>query len=414
MKAPRPTHIGLIGASGFGLLHEQALTRLQQTGDVILSAICDPYIFTEKDRVYDLQTRGIRLYEDLSTMLSTESDLGAISIATPIPLHYEMAKTCLNNGLFVYLEKPPVPTIWQLNDLLQLDTKNKITVGFQMIESDWSQQIKQWIVDKQLGEIKEITVSACWPRTDNYYRRAQWAGRMSLEGKPVFDGPATNALAHLIHQSMFFSSNRKEHFDTPVSVQAELYRARPIEGYDTCCIKATLGSGCQLFAKLTHASTQTVPFQIQLTGSKGWARICAESSQIESSLGTFPCTLDTPQTLARSYTAFLQAIRGELNKPSSSLNDCKGYLLTTNAALASSRGIHTIDPEFIQTSNDDTAGIYEVKNLAETIADRKPTLFSEAGLPWAISTPTILANQIKRSTSLEMLCQPHAPQVLPE
>ena len=167
------------------------------------------------------------------------------------------------------LEKPPVPLIQQLDALIEADTNNRVAVGFQMIASESVQRAKQLIVEGKLGDIQDIRAAACWSRTDSYYNRASWSGKMTLRSEPVFDGPATNALAHLIHNIMFLASPQRDGFDEPIEVQGELYRARPtIQSYDTACLRGRFESGTVFVAAFTHATEQQFPFVLEVHGSK--------------------------------------------------------------------------------------------------------------------------------------------------
>ena len=59
---------------------------------------------------------------------------------------------------------------------------------------------------------------------------------MSHRGEPILDGPATNTMAHLIHNAMFLASRPPGGYAVPVEIAAEFYRARPIESYDAACL----------------------------------------------------------------------------------------------------------------------------------------------------------------------------------
>lgn len=372
----------LVGVGGFGRQHLATILNLEQKGDVRLVAVCDPAIHLLPDVRIDLESRKIRIYEDYAEMLDRES-LTAVTIAAPIPFHQRMATACLHRGLFVFLEKPPVPLLSQLDSLIASDPHARVAVGFQLIESDWSRKLKHMITTGQFGDLREIRAGACWPRSDVYYGRARWAGRLVLDGEPVFDGPASNALSHLLHSIMFLASDHPEGFARPVEVQAEMYRVRPIESYDTCCVRGRFDSGASFFAAMSHASRAALPYSLDIIGTKGWARVSQDGRVAESHLGPLrdPAFLDDPLTM--TYGMFLDYVRGQTSRPSTSLRDTEGYLLTTNGMLMSSGTIHTISSEWIDRSPED--GQYFLKAMHETVAKalHSSRLFSESGLPWA-------------------------------
>ena len=153
-----------------------------------------------------------------------------------------MAMACIKRGIYVILEKLPVPLLSQFESLIAADVDRRVRVGFQMIGSQCIRSLKEILADHRLGELMEIRAGACWPRLDDYYSRADWAGRMTVAGRAVFDGPATNALAHLVHNVMFLGGDGFSDFAMPVEVEAELYRARPIKSYDTACLRGLFSS----------------------------------------------------------------------------------------------------------------------------------------------------------------------------
>ena len=389
------TSFGLIGVGGFGAHHLASIRRLEEEGRVHLIAVCDPAIHKIPEVEAELKAHGVRIYQDYQEMLTRETKLEAVSIAAPSPFHDRMVRACLSRGVFVYLEKPPIPLLSQLDALIAADTQQKVAVGFQWIESNWSQRIKGWILEGKLGEILEIRTAACWPRSDSYYQRASWVGRMTLDdGEPVFDGPATNAFSHLIHNIMFFAASGSEKFAEPLEVQAELYRARPVECYDTVCMRGIFASGTRFFAALTHATEKPLPFQMEVIGSMGWARVSEDGQLMESHLGSFPNQEEFGDQIFRSFKSFLHYVRGETSRPSTLLRDSRGYSLATNAALLSSGGIHPIDDAWIRRTGENGEVIYSVEGLQEIIADslHNPLLFSERALPWAVKTPVVPAS----------------------
>ncbi|HSI86274.1 MAG: Gfo/Idh/MocA family protein [Candidatus Methylacidiphilales bacterium] len=407
----------LIGAGGFGKLHLKAILAMEEEGRARLTAVCDPNVHNLGDSTTLLKERGVRLYLDHEEMLSREQDLRAVTIAAPIPYHYRLAKSCLERGLFIYLEKPPVPLLDQLDELIAADAEKRVAVGFQLIDTDWVRQIKQWIVDGSLGDITNIRVTACWPRPTAYYQRAGWAGRMSLRGEPVFDGPATNALSHLLHNIMFFAGTHQHSFAEPSEIRGELYRARPIESYDTVALQGRFGSGMRFSAELTHAGDKALPYRMEITGTKGWARAYEETRALESSLGSQPLNRDTGNALIKTYSQFIDYVNGAVDRPSTTLGDTRGYVLTTNAMLVSSGGIHTIDEAWteIRDYNDDK--IYTVHGLEAALLDCSSgsPLFSEQGLPWASARPeTVDTAGLKSSVARAACFKEEIPKISPK
>ena len=343
-----PISYGLIGAGGFGRVHLETLAALERTGEVRLQAVCDPAIHRLTEIKAVLEARQVRLYEHYEEMLAKEEELEAVTIAAPIPFHYRIAEACLRRPLFIYLEKPPVPLLEQWRSLSAADPQNRIAVCFQLVEYDWSQRLKARLVDGSFGELLEIRGSACWPRGDGYYQRAGWAGRLLLGDEPVFDGPATNALAHLVHEIMFLASAQREEFAVPEVVSASLFRARPIESYDSAFVQGSFAGGARFRIAVSHSAEMELPYEIHVIGSKAWAKSTESGEVVESVPGLLGLENAQEYPFERAYRTFLNYVRGDIARPSTLLKDTLGYLSTTNGMLAASQGIHNIPKDHVR------------------------------------------------------------------
>jgi len=414
MNSETPIQIALIGAGGVGAYHLETIENFEASGRLQLVAVADPTVsrFPEvRDR---LAARGVRWYLDYREMLNEEKGLQAVTIATPIPFHLEMAHACIARGLYVNLEKPPVPLIGQLESLIAADAAQRVNVGFQMICSRAVQLLKQSIVSGELGEVQEIRAAAAWPRRASYYQRASWAGKLTLCGLPVFDGPATNALAHALQNIMFFASPKAGDFDSPVEIQGELYRARTIESYDSACMRGTFRSGIKFSAAFTHTTQEMLPYHIEVIGSKGNARVVNDGNRFESSTLQENCPEDTKALMRKVLDEFSLRIHGRKDHFPNSLNDTRGYVVATNGILLSSGGIHCIDPKWMRTYGDTADQGIEVEGMYAAVKRSLETgeLFSEMNLPWTATTyPISLEDSSRISAEAEaMICGAKVPQ----
>lgn len=378
--------IALIGAGGFGRFHLQALLELQKRGLVRLVAISDPNR-PELCNPENMAPNTPRWFPEYQTMLRECETLDAVTIAAPIPLHLSMTEACIERGLFVYLEKPPVPLIQQLEHLTRCDRYKRVFVGFQMISAKTLGCLKEWIVEGRLGRIKEVRVCGSWPRADEYYERNGWAGRMSVRGEAVFDGPATNAFAHLIHDLMFLCGSSTR-FAVPTRLRSEIYRARPIESYDVACVRGVCDTGIQFSAALTHATKELFPYKIKVFGSLGEAELRDDGNALESDFNCMSSRESLQEMMLETYQRFLARIEGRRGGVISTLDDTRGYVLTTNGMLLSSGAIHQIDEMHVKRYEKGGKYGYEVEDLWHGLETFYQTglLFSELGFPWAKRT----------------------------
>jgi predicted dehydrogenase len=88
-----------------------------------------------------------------------EKDVDAVVVATPVHLHYELAKKALQAGKHAFVEKPMTQTSEQGNELVQLAAKKKLTlmVGHTFIYSAPVRRIKEIIKAGDIGEIQYIS-----------------------------------------------------------------------------------------------------------------------------------------------------------------------------------------------------------------------------------------------------------------
>lgn len=401
-----PLSVGLIGIGGMGEAHLGALTSLEEEGAVRVVATAEAATERLAPKIAILQARGVRCYSKYEEMLACE-ELDAVVIATPIFLHAEMARKCIERGVYVYLEKPPMPLIQQLNEMIKLDEHNRVRLVFQMISSDFIQELKKWVVEGKLGKIQDIHISACWPRTDSYYNRNNWAGKMVIGNSPVFDGPATNALAHLIQNAMFLAGESLHEFAALDEIQAELYRVRPIESYDLVCMRGTFPSGIKLVAALTHATQELRPFRLRIRGTKGWAEISKDGQVMESSFGRQTCAEPHPQAWKNSYRNFIATVNGQASVPGTRLKDTRGYLTATNGALLSSGEIFSVDKAYWRVYGTNENRGYDLPGLTDLIDQvySSGLLFSELGAPWAKPTSLIQIQSLSHLNICEFAAQ---------
>jgi predicted dehydrogenase len=90
-----------------------------------------------------------------SRELLASPEIDAVAIVTPVGSHYELAKTALENGKHVFVEKPFTSTSAQAEGLIELaDRKNlKIMVDHTFLFTGAVKQIEQFICDGTLGKL---------------------------------------------------------------------------------------------------------------------------------------------------------------------------------------------------------------------------------------------------------------------
>lgn len=386
MRKNAAVRVALIGVGGFGVQHVRGFSELALAGRVRVEALCDcsPEALRGAGRVYP----EARIYTDYRELLEAE-ELDAAVISTPIPLHEEMALEVLQRDLFLLLEKPAVPLFSQWKRLQEADRHGRIAVAFQRVYSPSLRILKELIRDGALGSLRSLSALAAWPRTTRYYARASWAGALEWNGRPVLDGPATNALAHYVNDLMYLAGNGKGACADPESVWGELYRARRIESYDTVCLGGRFAGGVQFHAAFTHASANLMRARLRVEGSRGVVGVAEDCSLFSDDIALpVPKSSDAKTDMRREFVEF---VKGE-RKQEMSLADARGYTLATNLMFQSSGGIHDIPSEHTERVPRDKDG--DIVNIGDigailTEASRSFRSFSALGVPWARETRKI-------------------------
>jgi len=379
-----PLQAALIGVGGFGRSHFRHLIDLQSQGRIQLRAVADPTIDRLPEIRAQLQDAHIPCYPSDQEMQEKEADLDFVTISSPIPLHEEMVRRWLKSRAWIYLEKPPVPTIQQLREIIALDTDQRVRVGFQQVHHPAIRQLKAWILEGRFGKLRRISAVAGWPRTDAYYQRSPWAAKLLIHGKACFDGPATNALAHPIQNLMFLAGDQSESFGIPSSMNGEFYRARDIESYDAVTLSGQFPSGVTFDIGFAHCVETPLASQLRVEGSRATAVLNQENFSLtcsdENKAQSFK-----PETIPPMYDAFLNQVAQTSPPAASTLQDCLGYSLVTCGGLLSSGEIFPIPASAKHGYGIDEAAGIHVPELNEALKKFGETgeSFVDQGISWA-------------------------------
>lgn len=132
-----------------------------------ITAICDTLDFRldYANKVYPAKS-----YKNYLHLLE-DKNVNAVIIATPLNMHYQIAKDSLLAGKHVYLEKAMTHNIDQafsLADLVLKQKKQTFQVGHQYRSSPLYYKVKEMITSGYLGKVTQI--DARWDRNWNWRR----------------------------------------------------------------------------------------------------------------------------------------------------------------------------------------------------------------------------------------------------
>jgi predicted dehydrogenase len=261
------------------------IQRLREYGPVTQPTVHFAAILPPPTQLQDprLAQLGVPVAESLDALLA-RPDLDAVWLPVPIHLHRPFTERALAAGKAVLCEKPITGSLQDADALIRArdNAGCPVAVAYQSIYDPLVVQLKRKLLDGVLGTISSMTLYGCWPRSSRYYRRSDWPGKLRIGSTWVLDSPAHNALAHFIHLGLFLLGNAPDRPALPRHVEAELYRANPIENYDTITLRTQLDSGPVFHVALTHACRETHEPVLTLHGTKGTLTWSYQGVQLNS------------------------------------------------------------------------------------------------------------------------------------
>jgi predicted dehydrogenase len=112
----------VIGVGAFGRNHARVYRQLQQAGSVRLVGVVDPD--TERADAIAAEFE-CKAFGSVEQMLTTHSEVQAASVAVPTVLHVEVARTLMEAGVDVLIEKPVATTLAEADELLRVALEHK-------------------------------------------------------------------------------------------------------------------------------------------------------------------------------------------------------------------------------------------------------------------------------------------------
>jgi len=105
-----------------------------------------------------------KLYPEAETTtdfneITASSEIDAVAVATPVHLHFELARKSLQSGKHVFIEKPMASSVAECKELISLAEKKKLTlmIGHTFIYTSAVRKIKEIIDSGEIGQIQYIS-----------------------------------------------------------------------------------------------------------------------------------------------------------------------------------------------------------------------------------------------------------------
>ncbi|MEN3306369.1 MAG: hypothetical protein V7603_2571 [Micromonosporaceae bacterium] len=252
--------VALVGAAGHGASHLDRLAGAARDGTLDLVGVCD---------LRPIETEA-PLYTDHRELLRAAAP-DAVVVCTPPHTHLPIAVDAARAGADVLLEKPPVLDLAEHAELCRVlgETGRVCQVGFQALGSPALAELTTTVRAGHLGTVTRIGAAGAWWRADEYFHRVPWAGRRSVDGRPVLDGALANPFAHALMDALVLATAAGG--GHPRSLAVERYRVTDIEVEDTACLRVELAGGPPVLVAVSLRSARFVAGEIVVAGTAGRA-----------------------------------------------------------------------------------------------------------------------------------------------
>lgn len=241
----------LVGAGGYGRVYLDALTKEDLGADLV--GICDMQADLP-ERIPLLRERHIPVYPTLEAFYAADhADLAIL--ASPVHFHAEMAISCFAHGSHVLCEKPLCLTVKEARAMAEGAARagRFLSVGYQLDYRRDVLALKNDILSGRFGAPIRLGILHGYRRGADYYRRNDWAGRIAVNGREVWDSPFSNASAHNFQMMAFLLGNALHTACGITGVQAELYRGNPlVENFDIAALRFSTDCGAELMYFTAH------------------------------------------------------------------------------------------------------------------------------------------------------------------
>jgi predicted dehydrogenase len=147
-----PSDVIRFGVIGYGYWGPNIVRNVQSLEGAELVAVCDKSAAALARAARACP--GVHVTADFADVLRSP-DIDVVAIVTPVWTHYELAKSALESGKHVFVEKPFTSTSWQAEELIELAERRnlKIMVDHTFLFSGAVRKIREIIDAGTLGPL---------------------------------------------------------------------------------------------------------------------------------------------------------------------------------------------------------------------------------------------------------------------
>ena len=206
--------------------------------------------------------RGWPVVDTLDELLALDADLAVI--ASPHPLHAELAERALAAGMHVLVEKPLAARPSEARRIAEAARAAGRVVAVALQHRFRAEVVaaRSIVATGGIGDLQRAVVVATYPKRASYYTAAPWRGTWAGEGGGVLLNQGQHDLDTLVHVAGMPSR----------VVGMARTRVLPIETEDTVEAMLEWSAGAVGSVHVTSAASDP-PNRIELHGTRGSLRI---------------------------------------------------------------------------------------------------------------------------------------------
>jgi predicted dehydrogenase len=374
----------IVGARGYArtlLKCIEALGR-QGRGELVAAMLRNRAAYPEIGA--ELEAQGVRVFDDYEAMLAAcQGQAEVIVLPTAIHFHAPMSIASLGAGYHLLVEKPVAGSLAEVDEMIAAreDSGRQCAVGFQAIYSRVLQTLKGYICEGRLGRVERLRGMALWPREPSYYARNRWAGKMLCDGRPVYDSPFNNALAHQIMNMLYLASPEEGGVAYPVGTEAKLYRAYEIESFDTGCWRARTDTDVEVLFAASHACAERADPVMVVEAEQATATYAYDERATIAYRDGRRETIEQDDARARMFDNLLMAVTGQVDKPLCTLEVGRAHVASIEAMHRVAEVV-SVAPRFLSVGEGGGRAIVGVEEAVRR-AFASGRLFSELDAAFA-------------------------------
>ena len=151
----RPIRAAIVGT---GFIADYHALGIRKTEGVELVSVCDPNI--QSAHAFAAKWHVPAVFNSIESMVKQER-LDSVHVLAPPDLHHPLAKTSLQAGAHVFIEKPMCVSVDEANDLCKLARQNGLYLGVShnMLYSDPYRRLRELVRSRRLGPLSHVTIN---------------------------------------------------------------------------------------------------------------------------------------------------------------------------------------------------------------------------------------------------------------